>query len=303
MVGDALGMPVEGMSGRAVRIGYGCVQNMLDARLGQGTYTDDTEMMIGLAEALLETQGRIDQNKIAASFAENFDPRRGYGSNTGRILQAIRGGEKWSEAVARNPLPGGSFANGAAMRVAPVALAFYGSESMVIDAAEKQAQITGHIHREGLFGAVLQAVAIHRAIRLGSENQGFDPTGFVDRMVRRGPVEFDRVLQWVGSHLDRGPDEAGRHIGTSGRASQSVPAALWAFLSCPESAEAAIMRAVNLGGDADTIGAMAGALAGAYHGAKALPERWLKVLENSRKGRDYVISLADRLLQIIGKTS
>ena len=52
---------------------------------------------------------------------------------------------------------------------------------------------------------------------------------------------------------------------------------------------------LNLGGDSDTIGAMTGAIVGAYYGARALPQRWLDTLENGEKGRDYVTSLADQL--------
>ena len=60
---------------------------------------------------------------------------------------------------------------------------------------------------------------------------------------------------------------------------EALPAALWAFLSRPENPEDAIVVAVNGGYDADTVGAMAGALAGAYHGASGLPRRWTDNVE------------------------
>ena len=56
--------------------------------------------------------------------------------------------------------------------------------------------------------------------------------------------------------------------------------------------------AVNCGGDTDTIGAMAGAIAGAYYGFGQIPSEWLDPLENGPKGRDYVLSLAEKLAEI-----
>ena len=59
-----------------------------------------------------------------------------------------------------------------------------------------------------------------------------------------------------------------------------------------------MLTAVNCGGDTDTIGAMAGALAGAYYGYSSIPSAWLEPLENGEKGRDYVASLAEELARI-----
>ena len=66
MTGDALGMPLEGLPGSVIRARYDLVTEMLPARLGRGTYTDDTEMMIGLAEALLDTPGRMEPDGSTA---------------------------------------------------------------------------------------------------------------------------------------------------------------------------------------------------------------------------------------------
>ena len=293
-VGDALGMPVEGLHGMLRR---GEVREMLEARLGRGTYTDDTQLMIALAEGMLDGPrgGDLDLDRVAARFAANFDPARGYGGNTRRILAAFRRGEPWRGVVQARLLPGGSYANGAAMRVAPVALACYPEPSEVTRAAEAQGEVTGHTHPMGRFGARLVALAVLRALRRGVERRPFDFAGFVAEVRAPAPDEFAAALDWIVDNPDSAPRHAARRLGTGLRASRSVPAALWAFASRAEDPEEVIVRAVNLGGDTDTIGAMAGALAGAYHGAEALPQRWLEALENGDKGRDYVIQLADRL--------
>ncbi len=301
MVGDALGMPVEGVSNSVIRARYDLVTEMLPARLGRGTYTDDTEMMIGLAEALLDTPGRLDKDRVAARFGENYTPDRGYGGNTQKILAAIREGIAWPDATTTHALPGGSYANGAAMRVAPVALAFYQDAKATVQAAAQQAEITGHTHPIGRIGACLQAIAIRWAIVSRAQGAKLDTRSFLKNLKLAGPREFVDALAWIAENLAASPDEAANHLGTSAQASCSVSAALWAVLSCPQDPEMAIIRAVNLGGDTDTIGAMAGAVAGAYHGAEALPRRWTQALEEGGKGKGYVIELADRLLDIATK--
>ncbi len=301
-VGDALGMPLEGLHS-ILRLGE--VREMLEARLGRGTYTDDTQLMIALAEALLDIPagGELELERVAARFAESFDPARGYGANTRRILAAFRRGEPWRGVVQAHLLPGGSYANGAAMRVAPMALAYYPDPAAVAAAAEAQAEVTGHTHPMGRFGARLVALAVLRALRRGVERRPFDFAGFVAELRAPAPAEFAAALDWIVDNPDSAPRHAARRLGTGLRASRSVPAALWAFASSVTDPEEAIVRAVNLGGDADTIGAITGAVTGAYHGADALPASWLSALENGDRGRDYVCHLADRLWQRASENS
>src|SRR3954467_3930193 len=86
-VGDALGMPFEGAQPAEVPARL----VMLDARLGRGTYTDDTQMAIALAESLLE-RGEVDAAALGRAFAGAHDPRRGYGAGTTEVLRLIRSG-------------------------------------------------------------------------------------------------------------------------------------------------------------------------------------------------------------------
>jgi poly(ADP-ribose) glycohydrolase ARH3 len=82
------------------------------------------------------------------------------------------------------------------------------------------------------------------------------------------------------------------------RAIESVPAALAAFL-LTHSFREAVISAVNLGGDTDTIGAMAGAVAGAYYGYNQIPQEWLNSLENGAKGRDYVVNCVKNIVSLL----
>jgi hypothetical protein len=77
---------------------------------------------------------------------------------------------------------------------------------------------------------------------------------------------------------------------------ESVPTAIACFARTPESYEATVSSAIFLGGDTDTIAAMAGALSGAWLGTARLPQRLVGLLESSPRGRDYLVALARRLL-------
>ncbi|MEX2529945.1 MAG: ADP-ribosylglycohydrolase family protein [Gemmatimonadota bacterium] len=326
LLGDALGMPVEGWPAALIRRELGEVREMHEARLGAGTYTDDTQMAGALAEGLLGSPdpSRPEVDRIARRFGERYDPERGYGGNTRQILAAIRAGRPWREVVEEHRLPGGSFANGAAMRVAPAALAGYPDPAVTVAIADLQARPTGHDHPEGRFGARLQALGVLACLREGRDGPPPDPRALL-RSALEGweglaPEGFVNRLEWIAGQLEEAGGDTGGGtsggeeprsvrdgaaakaiavLGTGGRAVESVPAALWAFLSHPDDPEEAIITAVGLGGDTDTIGAMAGALAGARCGASSLPARWLEAAEEGPGGRGGLTELADRLYERI----
>jgi len=301
LVGDALGMPVEGWSAEAIRSELGEVREMLPARLGAGTFTDDTQMAAGLALALLDEGHPVgpDVDLIARRFGEGFDPRRGYGGNTRKILTEIRAGVPWREVLERRRLPGGSFANGAAMRVAPAALAGYPDPALVLRIAEVQARPTGHDHPEARLGARLQAVAVLAALDGGPGDPPPEPEAILRAAIQGWeeeiPPGYPAAVEWITRNRRVAPEEAAAALGVGGRALESVPAALWAFLAHPDDPEEAVVTAVGMGGDTDTIGAMAGALVGARCGASALPSRWIEALETGPQGKDGLTELADRL--------
>ncbi len=97
----------------------------------------------------------------------------------------------------------------------------------------------------------------------------------------------------LGYNLDTDLDHMAK-IGCGKFVLESVPAALYAFLSSPDSLERSLIVAVNAGGDADSIAAMTGALSGAFNGAQSIPMRWVKDLEN----RDYLIEIANLLYDL-----
>jgi poly(ADP-ribose) glycohydrolase ARH3 len=281
-VGDALGMPFEGAAPAAIPERL----TMVDARLGRGTYTDDTEMAIALAESVLE-HGGIDASSLGRAFVDAHDPRRGYGAGTTRVLRLVRSGLHPHDAAGSLFGGEGSQGNGAAMRIAPVAVRYADDGAALAEAARESALVT-HAHALAIDAAVVQAAAIAAALR------GEPPLDAA--LAAATTAELERRLTRAARLLDGElqPAELAAALGNQPTGHQSVPAALYAA-AAHESVEAAITFAVRCGGDTDTLGAMAGAVAAAGTGAGAIPTHWLEALEDGPKGRAHVEGLADRL--------
>ena len=202
--------------------------------------TDDTILTLATADYLLhgkpEGQGYADTYQ---SFALNY-PHAGYGAS---FLN-------WMKSEA--PLPYNSWGNGSAMRVSPIGWAFNDLEQ-VLDEAAKSAEAT-HNHPEGIKGA--QAVA--SAIFLGRQGES-------------KAVIRDYLSNHFAYDLTRSLDEIRPTYVFDVSCQGSVPESLIAFLES-ESFEDSIRKAISLGGDADTMAAIAGAVAQAFYGADSIPE-------------------------------
>lgn len=309
--GDALGMPLQGLAASAIARSHGLVRDLLDARLGRGTYGDDTEMTAALAESLV-IERTLEVDHLAAHLAHRAGVQRGYSPGTWATLQAIKAGGDWREAAKRR-LSGGTFGNAAAARVAPLGLLFHRDLERCADAARRSSEPT-HLHPLGRGGAVVQALAVALALRWEADDAAtLSPGRFLDLIGEHlldNECLFLDCFEKIGLMLERHPgltldagdaawldraEAVSAVLGCDTRAFQSVPAAVYAFLSQRGSLEETVITAVSFGGDTDTIAAMAGALAGAHLGAAALPERWLAGLEGGPRGREYVAGLADDL--------
>lgn len=298
-VGDALGMPVEGYDYKTIEVKYGEIREMLDARMGAGTYTDDTEMMIGIAESMVECKG-FNGRDMADRFVKLYDPERGYGGGTVRALSLIKEGIDWNFAGER-VFGGGSFGNGSSMRIAPIGAFYYDKPDDLRKIAYESSNIT-HAHMFGKEGAALQAYAVAKAINFDPSEE-LDNQSFVSDLMKFVSVDgklYKAKLKHIKELLECRPDKAEviNRLGNDSSAPNSVPTAIYSFVSHSHDFEDSVSYAVSLGGDTDTIGAMTGAISGAYHGKSGMPERWLNALENGERGRDYIEMLAEKLWEI-----
>lgn len=289
-VGDALGMAVEGWPSTAIQERYGWLDQMVGGWRPAGSYTDDTEMMLGILETLVRV-GDFDPEVCAQRFVANYHPGRGYGGRIPNIMRRLRQGEAWPEVGTD------SFGNGSAMRIAPLGAFYFDDLARLKKMALLSCRIT-HKHPEAQAGAVAQATGVALALEAGWRGSPLDQEKFLHTI--QGQIEdlcpeFGRRLGVLKSFAPADQESQRQALQSTYRcdvrAIEAVPPALGAFLltsSLPE----AITLAVNLGGDTDTLGAMAGALAGAYYGYSRIPEGWLAVLESGSKGRDYLLAQA-----------
>ena len=292
-VGDALGSRHEGRA-RIDRPGD----------MTRGIYTDDTQMMIGVAESLVACSG-FDGQDMARRFVENFDPMRGYGPGAFRVIDNLLAGQPWNQAGV-GLFGKGSYGNGSAMRIAPIGVFYHDNKEELRDAA-LLSSIISHTHPMGKQGAILQAYAVGLALNYGVAGD-LDVAQMVQKLSDFLPGDagvFRRRLDFVKRLLPERPsrDEIVNILGNGVTSFESVPTAIYSFLSHVRSFEKAVVYAISLGGDTDTIGAMTGAIAGAYHGFEEIPSRWLDKLENGSKGKDYVIGLANDLYSTWAKAN
>ena len=284
-IGDALGCSFEGSWKRLIRL--------RDMKF-DGRWTDDTHMMIGVAESLIAKRG-FDDRHMLFTFMKNWEeePWRGYGPGPPRVFRMIKSGVSWSEAAKRLYGGAGSFGNGAAMRVAPIGLLFYDDAERLREIAYRSAELT-HTHDLGKEGAAIQAYAVALAVQI--EKREFEPEAFIDEVIKYARNDiYKEKLEKAKDLLAQGrEDDVIRYLGNSVEAFNSVPTAIFCFAKNHEEYAKTVLYAVRLGGDTDTIGAMSGAIAGAYHGEEGIPESWKQKLE---KG-SYIRSLARDLWRL-----
>ena len=301
-IGDALGMPTQLLSPEDVDRRFGMItwfqpapdDHPIAAGLPAGHITDDTEQALLIARLLIDGHGRIDPHTLADALAhwEREMVRRGsldlLGPSTQRAISAVAAGTSVEEA--------GRFGdtNGAAMRVTPVGIArpvedFDGLLQAVVDASG-----VTHNTTLALSGASAVAATVSAGVG-GASLDGAIQVGLSAARAGRNHgawVAGADVAARIEAALDgvRGlaRDELVRFIrnvvGTSVATQESVPAA-FAVLQATKEAGAweACLLAASLGGDSDTIAAMAGAIAGACQGIDAFPADALDLIRTVNK--------------------
>jgi poly(ADP-ribose) glycohydrolase ARH3 len=247
---------------------------------------DDTQMAIGVAETLVACR-HIDEQELCKCFATNYTRQRGYGRGARIVIEAMIDGSD-HKYLAANHFPGGSFGNGAAMRVAPVGLMFRHDLEQLWEQASLSALPT-HVHRLGIEGAQLLALAVG----LASTSRQFDREQYISALVEKSrSIEYSGPLRRT-AQLNNPRDLA--LFGNGIEATSSVVTAIACFALAATSYEQTIGSAVLLGGDTDTIAAMAGAISGAYLGRQSIPTHLIQSLEDRHQGRQYIEDLAKKL--------
>jgi poly(ADP-ribose) glycohydrolase ARH3 len=288
-VGDAFAAPFEGVPDWFILAEHGLPEQFMKNVLNDPMrYTDDTEMMIGVAETLVE-HGRIDADHLIGRFATNYTPNRGYGQGARKILNAAQRRDDWN-TIAETIFPGGSLGNGGAMRVAPVGLLFHSDLDAVWAQAAASARPT-HRHPVGIEAAQVMALAIALAARATE----FDRKPFLKQLRKRAAT--DEICWALDTAIGLRAGDQYSVLGSSLEAHRSVVTAIALFAAERGNYLKAVGRCVALGDDTDTLAAMAGALCGALGGLSAVPEYMLDKLEEGERGQGYIRDLAGKLFR------
>lgn len=272
-IGDALGATTEFMTPSEIREKFGVHDRITGGgwlRLKPGDVTDDTDMSLCLARAILE-KGSFDLRMVADRFAGWL---RGNPPDVGATCRkGIR--DYILKGQLESPPNEWDAGNGALMRMVPAALFSLGDDALLDRATLAQAHLT-HNHPLSDAACLCAGRMVHLAIR----GEG------ISRLRREADA---LVSAHPGFRFDPYPGEAGGFV-------VHTVQTVFHFLFSTRSFEECLVGVVNRGGDADTTGAIAGMIAGAYYGTQAIPARWRRAL--SPAVRAEVEESAARLVRL-----
>lgn len=296
VTGDALGLPVQFLSRSEVK------QNPITKMRGggafetpPGTWSDDGSLTLCLTESLVDKG--YDLKDIADRFvrwySEGYCTPSGYSFDIGRgtalAMQRLMKGIPPLEAGPSDERNNG---NGSLMRILPAALYFssLSDENLIIKICEIS-KVT-HGHPRSLLGCSLYALLVNYLLHGKKPEEAYHalqnqaPKLFKGTELEKELPYYHRLLQGDITLLNE------EEIQSSGYVVHTLEAALWSLLTS-QSFKEILLKAVNLGDDADSVGAVAGGLAGVYYGFSALPDEWVKAII---KGQE-IIALARMLFQ------
>jgi len=299
-IGDTLGHPFEGMIRERI---YSHFKNfkefMKENKKIFRTYTDDTQLTLHTAEALIQGSGFNENNFIREYVSWLDDPPIGPGFGCISSIRKLKYGISWKKAASNS---GG---NGTAMRVSPIGL-FYCKDIKSLNSAALKSSVITHSHPAAAAGAIVIARAIafliDKSIKSGFSIEEFFETiiSSISGTQEKIWEEFIEILNKVKENLNISV-EAGlikfSQVGVKspffiedylGKAFvhpytlSTVACAIFVFLKNLDSFEDCIIQLATAGGDSDTVGAIGGSLAGAYFGLGNIPENLINIVKQHR---------------------
>jgi ADP-ribosylglycohydrolase len=290
-IGDALGMPTQSLPRAQIVASYGPLLQAFEpappghplaAGMPAGAVTDDTGQAVLLARLIIDRGGQVDAAEFAALLLAWEESMRARGSldllgpSTKRAVSALLAGADIEQAGRLG------VTNGAAMRITPVGIATPSADlDGLVDRVVAASRAT---HNTGV--ALAGAAAVAAAVSAGIDGAGLDgaislAVAAAARAAGRGhwvaAADVASRISWA-THLVAGLapgaviETVYALVGTSLATQESVPAAFAVLAASPDDPWLACRIAASLGGDCDTIAAMAGAIGGACHGLGGFPE-------------------------------
>jgi ADP-ribosylglycohydrolase len=288
-IGDALGRLTEFMPLSSIRTKYGekGIQDLPDPAL----FTDDTQMSVAIAEALVKT-GEKDIEPIMVAIKDEFikwyhspENTRAPGRTCLTGVKNMKKGMHWSQSgIAR------SKGCGSAMRAAPIGYLYQHDPERLKEVAHATGICT-HGHPTADAACTGAAYLVKLALDgTAPENMIHDLLDFTTGI----SSEWDEAIAKIEKCLDWNDEEkALEYLGKGWIGEEAVALALYCFLRYPDDYEKVVIRGANTNGDSDSIACIGGSISGAYLGVDAIPEPGVKKIEKS----EYLDDLAHRLAE------
>ncbi|MFO7814441.1 MAG: ADP-ribosylglycohydrolase family protein [Halanaerobiales bacterium] len=265
IVGDALGARYEGMSGDNINF-KGKMKGGGPHNISAGQWTDDTSLALCLAESLIKDG--FDLESQLARYAKWF--KDGYLSSKDRAFGIGRNTSiSITDYIQNEILPPAredAAGNGSIMRLAPVPMYFINSYKKTVHYSGKSSLAT-HNNPMAVDSCKYLGSFIFYSIHNKDKN-------FLINESYKGLELDNRVLKTLNISYDKLAED---EINPDGFVLNTLKASLWSFYNS-DSFETAMIKAVNLGGDTDTIAAVTGQMAGSYYGSIEILEKWINKL-------------------------
>ncbi|UMQ40682.1 ADP-ribosylglycohydrolase family protein [Chryseobacterium sp. Y16C] len=308
-IGDALGVPVEFRTRDELKRSPVTKMRALGThRQPIGTWSDDSSLMLCLAESLCNGYNLEDMalkflqwcnEEIWTPHGRVFD----IGIATSQAIRRISKGTSPTLCGGTSEFDNG---NGSLMRILP--LLFYIKDLPIEQRFDKVKEVSSITH--GHIRSILACfIYLEFALEILNKKEKWEAYKAMQKTVREfldhNPIcsqnemdKFHRVLELKVGEYDLAPLHALKEeeISSSGYVLHSLEASLWCFLNSESYAEA-VLKAVNLGEDTDTTGAITGGIAGIYYGFENIPQEWISVLARKEDIENLCIKLETQLMK------
>lgn len=299
-IGDALGAPFEFMK-KAEMKKYPNLGHLFNINLNRpinyGDYTDDTELTIRTMEEILKLK-RFEPQQLALNLAEkikNIDfgeaTNTGYGHNTIRSGRQIYAGLYWKLLENNYDTCGG------AMRIAPFAILYHKNEELLIENIS-QATLISHKNLHAVSGAIVVGLLQAELIKSTTSKLSLKTLEQITEKIKNIDQEMYEKLKLVIKTLKKSTNKADEIIGTSSKALEAIPYAIYCFYKYSYNFKAMMRIAVAVDGDSDSIAAMAGSFYGALHGKSGIPVDLIYLFPHARNFEQLFFRWENKLISL-----
>lgn len=294
-IGDALGFPNEFIDlKRILEKNKGQGTKFFEKTRGfpAGTYTDDTQMTLAIAKALLKSNIKeYNIEEIMKNITDEFvkwskspDNNRAPGNTSMTGCQSLSEDVHWKKSgINKNSC-------GSAMRSAPIGLVFYDNLDKLIEVASESSRCT-HAHPTAISASIGTAYLTSLAL------QGIPNQQWINNVLELNCFneEFKDKIEQINSVLEyKDHFKALSELGKGHKGDEAVALALYCVLKNPADYMKTVLMGANTAGDSDSIACIAGAISGALNGIENIPKNWIETVENS----NFLREIAERLYKI-----